>query len=82
MKKIFAILKIGSLVFFSTLAGEPARSTPASSTIAPTTKAEEKDEGVVQFTPPSGWRLADSTLLPPHVRVMVVGTGNPFFLPL
>ena len=32
--------------------------------------------GVVLFTPPPGWVMADSALLPPSVRVMVVGKGE------
>jgi hypothetical protein len=33
------------------------------------------------FTPPEGWRVADSTSLPKSVRIMVVGKGNHPFPP-
>jgi len=35
----------------------------------------------VQFTPPPGWRNADDTALPEHVKVMVVGKGSNEFPP-
>lgn len=40
-----------------------------------------KEPGAVIFTPPAGWKLADSNLLPNHVKVMVVGTGSYQFPP-
>lgn len=41
---------------------------------------KEKDS-IVFFTPPSGWLLADSNILPKHVHVMVVGKGPSSFPP-
>jgi hypothetical protein len=42
---------------------------------------EQKDEGVVVFTPPTGWYLADSSALPPTVKLMVIGKGKHPFPP-
>ena len=33
------------------------------------------------FTPPEGWHLADPKMLPPSVKVMVVGSGTQAFPP-
>lgn len=41
----------------------------------------DSEQGIVLFTPPTGWNLADSQSLPPHVRVMVVGKGRSSFPP-
>lgn len=41
----------------------------------------ESDEGIILFSPPAGWSLAESQSLPPHVRVMVVGKGASSFPP-
>lgn len=35
----------------------------------------------IQFTPPAGWRNADSSMLPDHVQLMVVGKGANEFPP-
>ncbi|MCB1118836.1 MAG: hypothetical protein KDK65_02630 [Chlamydiia bacterium] len=35
----------------------------------------------VHFTPPEGWRAADTATLPPTVKVMVVGKGKQAFPP-
>ncbi len=40
-----------------------------------------EEPGSAQFTPPKGWRIADSKALPEHVRVMVVGSGGHTFPP-
>lgn len=51
-------------------------------TVSPTKKASESNaEGIVLFTPPPGWRLADVNSLPSHVRAMVVGKGPSAFPP-
>jgi hypothetical protein len=42
---------------------------------------QNTEEGLVFFTPPVGWMLADSDVLPPHVQVMVVGKGPSSFPP-
>lgn len=36
---------------------------------------------VAVFTPPQGWRLADTKALPPSVKIMVVGKGERDFPP-
>ncbi len=85
MKKIVFVLLGSGCLFFSLLsAKEP---TPANAT-SPTkknseekSKPQEKEEGIVYFTPPSGWRMADPNVLPSHVRVMVVGSGPSAFPP-
>ncbi|CUI17283.1 conserved putative secreted protein [Candidatus Protochlamydia naegleriophila] len=43
--------------------------------------SESLDSGIVLFTPPPGWRMADSKLLPERVRLMVVGQGPSAFPP-
>jgi hypothetical protein len=35
----------------------------------------------VQFTPPPGWHFADTKLLPPTVKIMVIGKGDHPFPP-
>ena len=81
MKKIFfALLCSGSLFLSSARTEEPAFTKSSSGT--QTKKiSEEKEEDIVTFTPPHGWHLADSNLLPPHVRAMVVGNGPSSFPP-
>lgn len=52
-----------------------------------TPKAEQefqkvsKEPGAVIFTPPKGWKMADTNALPPHVRAMVVGVSAKEFPP-
>jgi len=41
----------------------------------------KQEAEVALFTPPTGWRLADSKALPPSVKVMVVGKGEHEFPP-
>ncbi len=55
-------------------------------TAAPKTTPEKamipsQQADVALFTPPTGWRLADSKALPPSVKVMVVGKGAHEFPP-
>ncbi|WP_011176229.1 hypothetical protein [Candidatus Protochlamydia amoebophila] len=42
---------------------------------------ESMDSGIVLFTPPSGWRMADPKILPERVKLMVVGQGPSAFPP-
>ena len=60
-----------------------ANETPAQSPAIPqSNKPSESDqEGIILFTPPPGWRLADASSLPSHVRAMVVGNGPSAFPP-
>ncbi len=44
-------------------------------------QAEEEEKGIVSFTPPTGWMLADAAALPPRVKVMVIGKGASNFPP-
>jgi hypothetical protein len=41
----------------------------------------EEEEGLVFFTPPAGWMLAESNALPKHVKTMVIGKGPTSFPP-
>lgn len=41
----------------------------------------KQETDVAVFTPPPGWRLADSKALPPSVKIMVVGKGEHEFPP-
>lgn len=50
-------------------------------TTLPKPKQDNRPSGVVTFTPPTGWHLADAHGLPPSVRVMVVGKGKSPFPP-
>lgn len=43
--------------------------------------SDSLDSGIVLFTPPAGWRMADPKLLPERVRIMVVGQGPSAFPP-
>ncbi len=43
--------------------------------------SDSLDSGIVLFTPPTGWRMADPKLLPERVRIMVVGQGPSAFPP-
>lgn len=49
---------------------------PKESSILPKQEAD-----VAVFTPPSGWRLADTKALPSSVKIMVVGKGEKEFPP-
>lgn len=53
---------------------------PAPAAQAAETPAANSEE-VVIFTPPSGWRLADTNALPSSVKVMVIGKGKSPFPP-
>lgn len=39
------------------------------------------EPGAIMFNPPEGWRLADPKVLPPSVKIMVVGKGHGDFPP-
>jgi hypothetical protein len=88
-KMFFAFLGIGCLFFFSTHAEEPdlthssVQSSQTDQTKADQKKVveQEKEEDIVLFTPPIGWHLADSDLLPAHVQAMVIGKGPSSFPP-
>lgn len=57
----------------------PKPTTSSSQTVEKS--SELNKEGIVLFTPPPGWRLAEADSLPAHVRVMVVGSGPSSFPP-
>ncbi len=50
---------------------------------SPATKPQSSipDSGIVLFTPPTAWHMAEPSALPPHIRVMVVGKGPTTFPP-
>lgn len=80
IKKIFLSLFFSGFFFpISMDAKEPAALVSPLSSIPKA--SEENDEGVVSFTPPPGWNLADASTLPPHVRAMVVGKSHSHFPP-
>lgn len=66
----FYLVAILSLFSFSTVAAEQN-----DSSVAP----EQTQQ--VRFIPPSGWRNAEASDLPPHVHLMVVGKGANDFPP-
>lgn len=81
MKKIiFAVLGSGCL-FFSPAKAETPPILTSSSAAQAKKSAVEKEEGFVFFTPPTGWRMAESNALPTHVRALVVGNGPSTFPP-
>lgn len=41
-----------------------------------TTETKENDNPIVWFIPPTGWGYADPSMLPPTVKIMVIGKGK------
>lgn len=81
-KIVFALLGMSPLLFCSLKAEESISSvppTPLTPSVTQSSKASE--EGIVLFTPPTGWHMADPSLLPIHVKAMVVGSGPSSFPP-
>lgn len=62
--------------FITLLANAPTLSHAAAETQFHQTLPAEPSSEAIMFTPPPGWRNADKTPLPEHVKVMVVGKGN------
>lgn len=84
MKKLISALLVASGFPFATFASAPESPAPKPLSIAgqaPEKALEEDAEGIVLFTPPPGWRLAEASSLPAHVRAMVVGSGPSSFPP-
>jgi hypothetical protein len=79
MKKIFLTL-IWSGCFFL-FPAEAAESTASTLSAQAPRISEEKEEGIVLFTSPTDWHMADPNALPSHVRAMVVGNGPSHFPP-
>lgn len=77
MKKIFSTLLTTSVIITSSIQGLP----PSSSQTQPTQPTKEAEEGIVFFTPPTGWMLADQASLPGRVKTMVIGKGPSNFPP-
>lgn len=90
MKKFF-ILLITNFILASSIHGQlpplspskpnisPLKSTPSQP--KPTQSLKENEEGIVFFTPPNGWMLADQASLPGRVKTMVIGKGPSSFPP-
>jgi hypothetical protein len=82
MQKLFYFLLSGSLFCASLAAVPPSTSDSAVKSSLPqkeNTPSPPQEEGLVVFTPPPNWKLADTNLLPKLVRVLVVGKGpSPF----
>lgn len=72
-------------LFFSAVCAGSLLSAPflSAAVASPSTSrsSESLDGGIVLFTPPAGWRMADPKLLPERVRLMVVGQGPSGFPP-
>lgn len=76
-------LSLSTVSLLNTLFAEEA------SSLSTASKPESREEGIIPkpntdvaaFTPPTGWRLADSSALPSSVKVMVVGKGEKEFPP-
>lgn len=82
MKKILLLILANHCLFLPFAFAQDTSSAKRSNKESFTLKnSEEKDEAMVWFTPPSGWHLADQSLLPTHVKVLVVGKGPSAFPP-
>lgn len=44
-------------------------------------EADKAQATYITFVPPTGWRMAEQSELPPNVRSMVVGTSTSYFPP-
>lgn len=71
---VFSSLLVG---LCASLSAEDAPNPVSSMVSAPNAQKQQE----VLFTPPSGWRIADKSTLPPAVRIMVVGKGAHDFPP-
>lgn len=71
MKKLICAVAI---LFSSPFCTHTANSTPPPDFVS-------NEGGIVLFTPPNGWRQADTSLLPPHIKLMVIGKGPSAFPP-
>lgn len=73
-----------SFLGFNSLFGEPSTSPETStSTQIHVNNHDSKNEEVevISFTPPQGWRFADTIALPANVKTMVIGKGASEFPP-
>ena len=81
MKKTSLFIPLLSLAMtlgHPTLFSDPIKSVQTN--LTPLLKTSDENS-ISSFTPPKGWRLADSASLPPTVKVMVVGKGQYPFPP-
>lgn len=76
IKRTCFILSMSSYFFFYPIDAKEENASPSFNSIS-----ESSDEGVVMFTPPLNWSLAEAGILPPHVRAMVVGKSPSHFPP-
>lgn len=75
---------LATLMFFSILFLEVLPAEQAAEQMALTESAAipcSPDEEEITFTPPAEWMAADSSLLPPSVKMMVIGKGSFEFPP-
>ena len=79
-KSILPLLAIGVLLAVGLNGAETLKRTPEQAT---TTQSDPADANVaaIMFTPPEGWKTADPKILPPSVKVMVVGPGSKGYPP-
>ena len=82
MKNMLIKSIASALLFFCLTAETPIpSSSPAPLSENPLPPLTQQEEGIVLFTPPANWHLADPKQLPKHVRVMVIGKGMTHFPP-
>jgi hypothetical protein len=62
-------------------AAETVKSPNLEQTIKETYVDTTEEPGAVLFNPPQGWGIADPKMLPPSVKIMVVGKGSGEFPP-
>jgi hypothetical protein len=79
MNKLFITLFGSGLCLIHSIEANP--SSPVTSSSTTTSSPKNQEEGIVLFTPPAGWHLAEASALPANVRVMVVGKGPSSFPP-
>lgn len=89
MKKLCFILIMTTTTSYcfadSSIASPPSPPSPLSSstppTLSPPSHPIEDEEGIVYFNPPQNWMLADSSILPKSVKLMVIGKSSTGFPP-
>lgn len=69
------------LICWSFVYGEDVHKSSSYTSIEQEFIDNASEPGAIMFNPPEGWRLADPKVLPPSVKIMVVGKGHGDFPP-
>jgi hypothetical protein len=81
MKKIFFALLATTFALTSSIEGQQLLPVSSASSQPHPSSEQEGDPGLVSFTPPAGWMLADPSILPKRVKTMVVGKAPSSYSP-